>query len=44
MDGLLHLGAIKGGLATAKRIAQGRSIEIETRTKLPVQIDGKFAR
>jgi hypothetical protein len=43
LESMLQLGAIKSGLASPRRIAQGRSLEIETRQQLPMQVDGKVA-
>ena len=41
MKGVAHLGAIQTGVATARRIGQGREIEITTEQILPVQVDGE---
>ena len=41
LEGILHLGAIKSGLASATRIAQGRSVRLVTKQQLPMQVDGK---
>lgn len=41
VTGVFHLGQIKTGLATAIPIAQGRSLQIITKKRLPMQIDGE---
>jgi hypothetical protein len=41
VTGVFHLGQIKTGLATATPIAQGRSLQIVTKSRLPMQIDGE---
>ena len=41
LEGLLHLGAIKSGLASASRLAQARSVQFVTSKPLPMQVDGR---
>ena len=41
LDGILHLGAVKSGIAKANRIAQGKHVQIKSFQAVPMQVDGE---